>query len=350
MPDVRRESRPHMTGWKAVMQAALERSWYCTGGAWWPLRPLATLYGLVVRVRRMGYRRGWLRVERVDAPVVVVGNITVGGSGKTPLTLALIERLQARGRRVGVVSRGYGGQAEHYPLPVTAETAAAACGDEPLMIARATGVPVAVDPKRPRGARWLVEQAGVELVIADDGLQHYALARAAEIAVIDARRGLGNGKLLPAGPLREPPERLDGVDLVLRHGADADFWLAPGSVHALAGATERTLADFCHAPVHALAGIGDPARFFAMLRDAGLDVIEHPMPDHHDYCAADIRFDDDHAVLMTDKDAVKCAAFADARHWRVSAALVFSTRAEQRVEALLDRLCEHPRDMETVKT
>jgi len=337
-----------MTEYKARWRAALERSWYRPDGVWWALRPLAWLFGGIVFIRRRAYRWQWLRAEEAGAVVLVVGNITVGGSGKTPLTLALIDKLQARGRRVGVVSRGYGGRADEYPLRVTPEMSAGICGDEPLMIARATGVPVVVDPKRVRGARRLVAQDDVDIVIADDGLQHYALARDAEIAVTDARRGLGNGHLLPAGPLREPPSRLDCVDVALTHGQGADFWLQPGPVHAFADATERALADFRGAPVHAVAGIGDPARFFAMLRAAGLDVLEHPMPDHHEYTGADIRFDDDHPVLMTHKDAVKCADFADARHWRVGARLVFDPAAQSRVELLLNRLCRHtrPREMQ----
>ena len=332
-----------MSALGSSLRAALERSWYSAGGAWWPLRPLAWLFRAVVAVRRNAYGRGWLDAVEVGAPVLVLGNITVGGSGKTPLTLALIERLKRRGLRVGVVSRGYGGKAATYPLEVTPDVSPARCGDEPLMIARASGVPVVVDPRRPRGARRLVEHNGVDIVLADDGLQHYALARDGEIAVTDARRGLGNGWMLPAGPLREPASRLDEVDLSLTHGVDRDFWLAPGTVHAIASDTQRQLADFRETPVHAVAGIGDPARFFAMLREAGLDVIEHPMPDHHEYAGTHIRFADDYPVLMTDKDAVKCAALADARHWRVGTTLVFSDRAVRRVDTLLDRLCRHAR-------
>ena len=331
------------------MRAALERSWYRPGGAWVLLKPPAWLFGWVVALRQMAYRRGWLQTERVSAPVLVVGNITVGGSGKTPLTLALVDKLKAKGRRVGVVSRGYGGHADAYPARVTPESPPAVCGDEPLMIASVTGVPVVVDPRRPRGARWLVDQENVDIVIADDGLQHYALARDGEIAVTDGRRGLGNGWLLPAGPLREPQKRLDTVDLALTHGAGADFWLAPGVVHALAGDESCALADFRGDAVHAVAGIGDPARFFAMLREAGLTVIEHAMPDHHVYEADDILFDDSLPVLMTHKDAVKCAGFADVQHWYVSAELVFHPTAEARVDTLLARLCAHGRNQESPK-
>ncbi|GAB3685888.1 tetraacyldisaccharide 4'-kinase [Salinisphaera aquimarina] len=324
------------------MAGALERSWYRRDGAWPLLKPLAWLFGRVVALRRLAYAQGWLKSRRVPVPVLVVGNITVGGSGKTPLTLALVARLVARGRRVGVVSRGYGGKAARYPLQVAPDTPSAQSGDEPLLIACRSAARVVVDPDRPRAAITLVEQSQVDMVIADDGLQHYALARDAEIAVTDSRRGLGNGWLLPAGPLREPPERLDGVDLSLIHGAGEDFWLAPVGAVSLVDDRTRPLADFRDATVHAVAGIGDPGRFFSMLREHAIEVIEHAQPDHHVYRAADIVFDDGLPVLMTEKDAVKCRDFADARHWSVPVELVFSPACEARVDALLDRLCALP--------
>ncbi|WP_353249138.1 tetraacyldisaccharide 4'-kinase [Salinisphaera sp. T31B1] len=303
------------------------------------MRPLAWLFGLIVRLRRWAYARRWLTVERVGVPVLVIGNITVGGSGKTPLALALIDRLGARGLRVGVVSRGYGGQADRYPLVVSTATPATEAGDEPLLLARTGRAVVAVDPVRPRAARYLVERYGVQVILADDGLQHYALARDAEIAVTDTRRGLGNGWLLPAGPLREPASRLNEVDLSLRHGRDGDFYLVPDQVTAVVGDHARPLSDFEAAEVHAVAGIGDPERFFAMLRDAGLRVIAHPMNDHHRFVRADIDFDDGRPVLMTAKDAVKCSAFADRRHWAVDVQPRLSATGERRIDALLDRLC-----------
>jgi len=322
----------------SVFAAALEASWY-SGRAWWWLKPLAWLYGLVIALCRNGYRRGWLRSTRIGVPVLVVGNITVGGSGKTPLTLALIDKLQQRGLRVGVVSRGYGGKASQYPLVVDNATTAAMAGDEPVLIARRSGAAVAVDPVRARAARRLVEREGVDCLLADDGLQHYALARDAEIAVTDARRGLGNGWLLPAGPLREPVARMDTVDLALVHGKEHDFWMAPGAARALDGKRTCPVSRFSGTPVHAVAGIGDPTRFFVMLRELGLDIVEHPMPDHHAYAPEDMVFDDEAPVLMTEKDAVKCRGFATARHWYVPVALEFSASCEQRVDALLARLC-----------
>lgn len=320
------------------MRAALERSWY-SQGAWWWLRPFAVVFGWIAALRRRAYLRGWLRCEEMPVPVLVVGNITVGGSGKTPLTIELVERLQARGRRVGVVARGYGAKSARYPLTVQANTPASEAGDEPVMIAQRTGACVAVDPRRPRAARYLIERQGVEFVLADDGLQHYALARDGEIGVTDARRGWGNGWLLPAGPLREPPWRLDCVDLSLWHGRGHDFWLEGDRAVCLQDGRSRELSEFAGTRVHAIAGIGDPDRFFDMLRGWGLHVHAHAMPDHHDYHAAEIRFDDDLPVLMTDKDAVKCQRFSDARHWRVTTRVVLAPAAEAGIERLLDRLC-----------
>jgi tetraacyldisaccharide 4'-kinase len=265
--------------------------------------------------------------------VVVVGNVTVGGTGKTPLTIWLVQQLQALGLRPGVLSRGHGrDNAGAAPLSVTASTPVAASGDEPLLIAAQCGVPVVVCADRVAGARRLTEFA-IDLIICDDGLQHYALARDLEVIVVDGRRGLGNGRLLPAGPLREPPSRLREADFVVVAGGDdgptlQQAWggregactmqLLPCEVHALrGGASGRALQEFRGAPVHAVAGIGHPARFFTQLRAAGIDVIEHAFPDHHRFSAADFAFGDGHSVLMTSKDAVKCRAFADDRMYEV---------------------------------
>lgn len=327
---------------KPWFAAALERNWYAPRPQRW-LMPFAGLYGLVVRLRRFAYRRGWLESRHAGVPVLVVGNITVGGTGKTPLTLELIARLQARGRRVGVVSRGYGGHAKTYPLAVTANTPAREAGDEPVLLARRSTAAVAVDPRRARAALWLVQEAQVNIVIADDGLQHYALARDAEIAVTSGRRGMGNGVLLPGGPLRESAQRLAAVDLHLVQGSGRDFWLVPGRIYRLDGhAGDKTLADFAGTTVHAVAGIGDPARFFGMLRAYDLDVIEHPMPDHHFYTAADLDFGDTRVVLLTEKDAVKCPDLARPQHWVVAADLACAPACERRIDALLDRLCGIP--------
>lgn len=303
------------------MSQALARAWY--DGRAWPLllAPLSLLYGLLAALRRLLYRLGLLRTQRLPAPVVVIGNISVGGTGKTPLTEALVAALRARGLRPGVVSRGYGGRAPRYPLRLGAETGPDVAGDEPAMLFRRTGVPLVVDPRRARGAAHLLASGDCDVVLCDDGLQHLALARDIEIAVVDGARGFGNGCLLPAGPLREPVRRLRKVDYVVVNG-DGEPW--PGAIRmSLVPQSWQPLGDTTAVPpeagsrLHAVAGIGNPGRFFDMLRAQGFEVVEHAFPDHHAYTAADLDFGDDLPVVMTEKDGVKCRALASARGWIV---------------------------------
>lgn len=293
-----------MAGW-------LERRWYRPQASNGWLRPLAALYGVVARRRRRLYQQGVKSSWRAPVPLIVVGNISVGGTGKTPLTQALCGWLRQQGWRPGIVSRGYGGHSAHYPLAVTAQTAAAACGDEPLLLAQSTGCPVVVDPQRSRAAQFLLSHYDCDLIISDDGLQHYALARDIEIAVVDGERGLGNRALLPAGPLRESPQRLDEVDLVVVNGG---AWAFPGAHRmVLQPGVPRGLDDqpaaLAPGRVHALAGIGNPQRFFDTLATLGFDPEPHPLPDHHAICEAELQFGDDLPLIMTAKDAVKCRAF-----------------------------------------
>jgi tetraacyldisaccharide 4'-kinase len=310
------------------MSAGLPERWYGppSGGAW--LAPLSWLYGALMRARRRAYGAGILRSVRVACPVVVVGNLTVGGTGKTPLTLWLAGALRARGLTVGILSRGYG-RADTSVRVVRADSTWTEVGDEPLLLARRSGCLTVVAADRVAGARRLIE-LGAEVILCDDGLQHLRLARDCEILVIDGARGFGNGRLLPAGPLREPvAAALARADLKVVNGAPGHPSLAgvgallrmdliPGAAYALvAGQGSRPLADFGATPVHAVAGIGNPARFFRELRDQELNLIEHAFPDHHPLSAADLAFGDDLPVLMTEKDAVKCQGFADARLWYV---------------------------------
>ena len=296
----------------------------------WYSRVLAVLYGNLTALRRSAYRRGWLRRLRTGAPVVVVGNIVAGGTGKTPLVIALVERLRAEGWNPGIASRGHGREDEATPRWVDADSAASQVGDEPLLIARATGAKVRVDRDRVAAAKALVA-AGCDVIVCDDGLQHYRLARDIEIEVQDARRRYGNGRLLPAGPLREPVERAADCDFrVLNLGVaseadaqrDSDFgeWpmrLQVGSAQPLHGGRAQPLSAFAGQRVHAVAGIGDPERFFSMLREAGIAVVPHAFPDHHAYVAADFEFGSRLPVLMTVKDAVKCADLTDAQAFMV---------------------------------
>jgi tetraacyldisaccharide 4'-kinase len=297
----------------------LESAWYGSGRAPWWAAPLAVLYGGAVRLRGVLYRRGWLRSMRLPVPVVVVGNLSVGGTGKTPLTIALAGALRERGCRPGVVSRGHGGS-QREPLLLGDAPDPAQVGDEPCLI-RASGVPVAVGRDRPAAARLLLD-AGCDVVVADDGLQHYALARDVEVCVIDGVRRFGNRRLLPAGPLREPLGRLRQVDLRVCNGGTAGageypMQLRGGEAVALDDGRTQALADFAGQRVHAVAAIGNPQRFFDSLRGAGIEVIEHAFADHHGFVPADLDFADGLPLLMTDKDAVKCRRFARPHWWRV---------------------------------
>ncbi|WP_199671307.1 tetraacyldisaccharide 4'-kinase [Salinisphaera sp. Q1T1-3] len=327
-----------MSALRRRLVQAIERSWYRPRPN--PLLvPLSVIFGAVVGVRRLIYRSGLRENYRADRPVLVVGNISVGGTGKTPLVMAIIERAQALGIRVGVVSRGYGGRARDYPLAVGIETSPQAAGDEPLLIVERTGVPVVVDPVRARAARQLCDSvSALDLIIADDGLQHYPLGRDAEIAVVEARRGYGNGWLLPAGPLREPRSRLRDVALELVNGVSGDFSLVVDTAENLVTGQRQALDAFAGRTVHAVAGIGDPGRFFTALEAAGIAVEAHPFADHHAFVARDLDFGDEHAVLMTEKDAVKCRRFAGSNVWAVRARVVMADEAAQRIDQLLRRL------------
>lgn len=297
-----------------------------TGLALWPV---SWGFALVVQVRRLAYRWGWLRAERLPVPVVVVGNLTVGGAGKTPLVVRLAQDLAAAGRHPGIVSRGYGAEVLR-PQAVSPEATAAAVGDEPLLLARRTGVPVWVGRDRvATGRALLAAHPEVDVLLCDDGLQHYRLARDVEIVVFDAR-GAGNGRLLPAGPLREPLSRLAQAHaLVYNELPDAlalrstshlpafQMSLEPGEFVALAEPQRRCQAqDLAGKVLHGVAGIGDPGRFFRTLGDLGLTVVPHPFPDHHAYRTEDFSFlRPGEVALLTEKDGVKCARLHLGEAW-----------------------------------
>lgn len=296
------------------------RAWHEGHPALWLLWPLMLLYALITGLRRWLYRAGIFSAQDFPVPLVVVGNITVGGTGKTPLTLALIERLRAEGFKPGVVSRGYGGHGD-YPLIVNEEVIAEECGDEPLTLFRRTAVPLVVDPKRSAAVAHLLANFDCDVVLCDDGMQHYALARDIEIAVIDGARGVGNGHLLPMGPLREPVSRLHSVQQVVING-EGFVW--PASVAMMLAQQpwqnlrrEEAVAPVPGDQVHAVAGIGNPARFFAQLHSQGYVVTEHAFPDHHVYSTRELSFADGRPVVMTEKDAVKCLALAEPGWWYV---------------------------------
>lgn len=317
----------------------VERAWYGDSFLYWLLLPLSGLFAALAGVRRFLYRSGLLKVTRVDAPVVVVGNIAAGGTGKTPVTIWLVRELQRRGQVPGIISRGYRGNVGPVPMVATEDSDVATVGDEAIMLARQCECPVIVHPDRVAAAKKAIAQ-GANILVSDDGLQHYRLYRDAEIAVVDGNRGFGNGTLLPAGPLREPVTRLEDVDVVLihRHSGDdgenpilrratdpqpVDFRLRVAAVVRVDNSEVRSLDDFAGETVHAVAGIGHPERFFRMLEAHRIKVDRHPMPDHADIEPADISFDDDLNVLMTEKDAVKCRWLDTASCWYVAVDVEF---------------------------
>ncbi|MBS1269279.1 MAG: Tetraacyldisaccharide 4'-kinase [Gammaproteobacteria bacterium] len=275
------------------------------------LLPLSWMYMAIVRLRRSCYASGLCRVVGFRRPVVVVGGIASGGSGKTPLAMHVTRLLVQQDLRPGIVSRGYGGSPSRAPLVVNRDTPAAECGDEAAMMARNLTVPIVVDANRPRGVNALISRLGCDVVVSDDGLQHYAMDRQVEIAVVGGGDRFGNGYCLPAGPLREPRSRLKAVDMVVSNGSPA----RPGEYSMnfridafcrLNRDETRPGAEFRGRRVHAIAGIGNPIGFFSMVSDLGLDIDAHPFPDHYRYKSEDFSAMQDAPIVMTEKDAVKC--------------------------------------------
>ena len=321
----------------------LESLWYRNSPLSLLLMPLSWLFCAVALCRRWAYRAGLRKVERMDVPVIVVGNISVGGTGKTPMVAWLVNLLRQQGYHPGIVSRGYGGAAKHWPQQVRPDSDPRMVGDEAVLLARRCRCPMAVGPDRPAAARALLQHTDCDIIVSDDGLQHYRLGRDVEIAVVDGVRRFGNGRCLPAGPLREPVSRLRSVDLVIVNGTagprEYALTLKPGKLHKLRDPHKTCpLAKLRGQRVHAVAGIGNPRRFFELLKSHGLEVIEHPFPDHHPYRSEDLRFDgggdDELPVLMTEKDAVKCQPFAAANHWY----LPVDAQLDERVPQILLRL------------
>ena len=300
----------------------LDRYGYSLNGIAVLLWPLSLLFGLAVRLRRLLYLHGLRRSETFPVPLIVVGNITVGGTGKTPLVARLVELLREAGYQPGVISRGYGGQSAQWPRHVMADSDPREVGDEPVLLARRCRCPIVVGPDRVAAARTLLDTYGCTVILSDDGLQHYRLHRDLEIVVVDGFRRLGNGACLPAGPLREPPSRLREVDFVVGNGAarGGEYLMClrgDRAVNLTDAGVSVSLAGFSQGTVHAVAGIGDPGRFFDQLRHARLRILEHPFPDHHAFRPEDLHFPQDLPVLMTEKDAVKCQAFAPEGCWCV---------------------------------
>ena len=323
--------------------------WYSQNIVAWCLLPLSWLFCLIAILRKKLYQTGVLTSRKPAIPVIIIGNINVGGTGKTPLIIALCELLQQNKLRPGIVSRGYGGaiSATH---DVSDTDSAHDVGDEPLLIHRRTLCPVVIGADRAAAADYLAQHHSCDLILSDDGMQHYGLQRDAEIAVVDVSRMYGNGFCLPAGPLREPVSRLRAVDMVAYNNpAAADihtlsaseklqpaFYLAVTGVRNLLTDEVVSLDSFAGQRAHAVAGIGQPQRFFASLRDAGINAIEHSFADHHAFCASDMQFGDDLPVLMTEKDAVKCREFASSQYWAVMIEARLNSPLEQQFLDILN--------------
>ena len=354
------------------LRALAEQVWYQGHWLGHGLAPLGWLYCGIARLRRWLYQHGWLASYAAPVPVIVVGNLSVGGTGKTPLVLWLAGYLAARGDRPGIALRGYGRRAfdaaaggdtggaklairmasklaPEQPCLVPMDGDASQFGDEPVLLAQRSGCPVMVGRDRVAVAHELAAHAGCNLVITDDGLQHYRLQRQLEILVIDGQRGFGNRRCLPAGPLREPVARRRWADLVIEntgiqyHTATPDAYrmrLEPiAALNLVDPSLRRPLTDFAGQLVTAVAGIGNPRRFFAMLRGFGLRVEPRPYPDHHRYRASDLRGWPAGPVLMTEKDAVKCRALATSAHWYIPVTAVPEPRFISALDAALDRAC-----------
>ncbi|AKJ42612.1 tetraacyldisaccharide 4'-kinase [Pragia fontium] len=299
----------------------IERIWSGESKWYLLLLPLSWLYGLVSGIRRLGYRCGLLKSWRAPLPIVVVGNLTAGGNGKTPVVIWLVENLQQQGIKVGVVSRGYGGKAERYPLVLEQTTTTDMAGDEPVLIFQRTGAPVAVAPARASAVKALLSQYPLDVIITDDGLQHYALQRDIELVVIDGVRRFGNGWWLPAGPMRERAGRLASVDAIITNGGlahrnEIPMVLKPGEAINLVSGERKAVTDLKH--IVAMAGIGHPPRFFQTL--ASLNIVPeqtHAFADHQPYSESLLSplANAEQVLLMTEKDAVKCRSFAAQNWW-----------------------------------
>jgi len=295
------------------------KHWSRRGAVAWLLWPASLAFGIAVFCRRLFFKLRLFKSHAAGVPVIVVGNLTAGGSGKTPLVLWIVQLLKEHRWKPGIVSRGYGGFTTE-PREAHIASDPAEVGDEPILLARRSGCPVWVAPDRVAACRMLREKhPECDVIVTDDGLQHYALRRDIEICVVGGR-SFGNGFLQPAGPLREPPSRLRSVDAVVANGApdvkgyemalEGESLVRSGDAHDV-----RPVKSFAGQKVHAVAGIGDPKRFFLQLARFGLKPVPHPFPDHHPFRAADLDFGDTAPVVMTEKDAVKCRRFAQAHHW-----------------------------------
>jgi len=326
----------------------LQDSWNKANWLTVVLWPLSLVYIVLFNFKRFIYRAGIIDPYRAAVPVIVVGNITVGGTGKTPLVIHLIEVLRKLGYKPGVISRGYGGRAVVYPVLVDGETPASIAGDEPALIVRRTAVPMSIGPRRGANIEMLLENSDVDIVISDDGLQHFAMESEIEICIVDDTNSMQNTNLLPAGPFREPRSRLKSVDLVVHHvakinedeGQQLQMCLQAVELQKIGSENASNELEFDPIQtVHAVAAIGNPNRFFDTCRKLGWQIEEHAFADHHLFTANDLEFPGDGAIVMTEKDAVKCLQFDNDRLWY----LPVDVRISSQFESLLTDLLSAPK-------
>jgi len=310
------------------------------------LLPFSVLYWLLYRTHSLLYRYGILKSEQLPVPVIVVGNLTVGGTGKTPLVAWLGEQLQQHGYSPGIILRGYKGRATSTPLRVTESTDPVDAGDEAVLLARKTGLPVYVCTDRVAAARALLTDTNCNVIISDDGLQHRRLGRDIEIVVIDGARRFGNGLYLPAGPMRESSSRLRSVDFVLLrggqpHGDEIGYKYAVTGFRNLVSGEFFDMVDFPRPVVNAVAAIGNPKQFFDSLEQMGFDVLRWPFPDHHRFRPGDFAFGNDLPVIMTEKDAVKCTDFATRNYWAAVVEAELPPEFKDNVMKRIDQVSNH---------
>lgn len=324
----------------------LSSLWYHKNYVAWILLPFSAIYRCVIFLRHRLYQYGLFKSHRLPVPVIIVGNLTVGGTGKTPLLMALVTLLQQQGFNPGVISRGYGGKASSWPQPVLAASDPIMVGDEAVLIAKNTHVPVFVGSKRVDAAKQLLSaHPACNVILSDDGLQHYALQRDIEIAVIDGLRRFGSGYCLPAGPLREPINRLKIVDFVVCNGeAKLGEYSMTFVLDAIVNVADETkvlsFSDLQNKPIIAIAGIGHPERFFQALHAKGLSFKTRIFPDHHCFQAKDIACAPNEIVIMTEKDAIKCTPFANQCHWSVKGRVVLDPVFERLVVERVNQLTD----------
>ena len=335
-----------MTSFKSRVSLWLNQAWYNKNRVLYLLCPFSLLYALVTGLRYVFYRHK-LKPSLQKIPIIVVGNLTVGGNGKTPCVIALTRLLQEQGFRPGIVSRGYQARAPHYPFLVNEHSNIRESGDEPAMLRAELNCPVVLDPQRKNAVDYLLKHCPeVNVIIADDGLQHFQLRRDFEIVVIDANRQFGNGLCLPAGPLREPISRLKTVDLVITQGQSVafpySFQLKPQVFIQVAESKKMSdISSWKGKKVHAVAAIGNPERFFETLRALGLEVIPHVFADHTWFKSQDFEYNDEYPIIMTAKDAIKCKDFAKTDWWYLQVAPEFNTLTKAELMKFIKNINSH---------